>query len=89
MGALVAALSTGVASARPENCNDTIDFRKISVTTVCSSGSGQHRAVAVCEDAGTGERSFQYGKWENATTVSRAFCQGAQYVSSSGLDTKN
>ncbi len=89
LSTMVASLSTGTATARPENCNDTIDSRNLSVSTVCSSGSGQHQAVAVCEDGATGERSWEYGPWADAQTVSTAYCRGSLYVVSSGLNTKN
>lgn len=60
------------ASAAPGNCHLTQALN--SASAVCTTGSGQDRVVAVCEDPQHGTDSTYYGAWVGPGSTSVVNC---------------
>lgn len=64
-------LAAAPATAAPIGCRPTYPYNG-AVTTYCSGGTGEHRAVCLYRDGGTTLKNF--GAWVPTTSSSTTWC---------------
>jgi hypothetical protein len=71
-GGLTAIATAAPASATASNC--VLTQASHSASAVCSSGTGQYRVHAVCQDPQHGTENTYYGSWVGVGSTSVVNC---------------